>query len=175
MLEPWLSADVAYNTAPTPNPGMDTVLPALWPVCAFRVPLVSPMFCSFCPNSCQLSWHGTSRPVQLVLLPCSPSLAQVLGVVPQDLLTAWPCPAHHLQVILGVPVGVEDDAGVGSCEVDAQPTCPCAQEKHKAIRVGLAEAVDGSLAQVATHAPVDALIGVPAQQGERLEQNYSGA
>lgn len=80
-----------------------------------------------------------------------------------------------LQVILGVPVGIEDDAGVSSSQVDAQPACPCAQEKDKAIRVGLAEAVDGSLAQVAAHPSVDALIGVPAQEGKRSEQHHSGA
>lgn len=122
------------------------------------------------PASCS----DTSCPVQLVLLPCSPCLAQVIEAVPQDLLTAWPCPAHHLQVILWVPVGVEDDTGVSSGQVDAQPACPRAQEKDKAIRVGFAEAVDGSLAQVAAHPPVDALIGVPARDGERLEQNHSG-
>lgn len=91
---------------------------------------------------------------------CSPCLAQKIGAVPQDLLTA-----HYLQVVLWVPVRIEDDAGVGSSQVDAQPACPCAQEKDKAIRVGLAEAVDGSLAQVPAHPPVDALIGVPAQEG----------
>lgn len=38
-LEPWLSADVAHNTAPTPKPGMNTVLPTLWPICAFKTTL----------------------------------------------------------------------------------------------------------------------------------------
>lgn len=75
--------------------------------------------------------------------------------------------AHYLEVVLGVPVRVEDDAGVSSCQVDAQPTCPCAQQEDKAIRVGLAEAVDGSLAQVPTHPPIDALVGVSAPRGKR--------
>lgn len=128
------------------------------------------------PHSCQVSWHGTLCPVQLMLLPYSPCLlSQVIGTVPQDLLTAWPRPVHYLQVILWVPVGIKDDAGVGSGQVDAQPTCPCAQEKDKAIRVGLAEAVDGSLAQISTHPPVNALIGVPAQEeGEGRAESQWG-
>lgn len=76
-------------------------------------------------------------------------------------------PAGYLQVVLWVPVRIKDDAGVGSSEVDAQPARPRAQEKDEAVGVRLAEAVDGSLAQVPAHPPVDALIGVPAPGEER--------
>lgn len=75
-------------------------------------------------------------------------------------------PACYLEVVLWVPVRIKDDAGVSSGQVDAQPACPRAQEKDEAIRVRLAEAVNGSLAQVPAHPPVDALIGVPAPRGE---------
>lgn len=51
----------------------------------------------------------------------------------------------YLQVVLGVPVGIKDDAGVCSCEVDSQATSSCAQKENKAVWVGLTEAVDGSL------------------------------
>ena len=75
----------------------------------------------------------------------------------------------YLQVVLGVPVRVEDDAGVGGREVDAQPARPRAQQEHEAVRVRLAEAVDGGLPHVAPHAPVDALVQVPATRGPEGE------
>lgn len=90
------------------------------------------------------------------------------GAVLQDLPAACPGPACYLEVVLWVPVRIKDDASVSSGKVDAQPTCPRAQEKDEAIRVGLAEAVDGSLAQVPTHPPINALIGVPAPRGEEV-------
>ena len=68
-----------------------------------------------------------------------------------------------LQVVLGVPVGVEDDAGVGGGEVDAQPAGAGAEQEDEAVRVRLAEAVDGGLPQVPPHAPIDALIQVPGR------------
>lgn len=69
-----------------------------------------------------------------------------------------------LQVVLGVPVRVEDDACVGGCEVDAQPSGPGTQQEDEAVRVRLAEAVNGGLAQVPPHATVNALVGVPAEK-----------
>lgn len=39
----------------------------------------------------------------------------------------------YLQVVLGVPVGVKDDAGVCSCEVDSQSTSSCTQKENKAV------------------------------------------
>lgn len=68
-----------------------------------------------------------------------------------------------LQVVLRVPVGVEDDAGVGGGEVDAQASGAGAQQEDEAVRVWLAEAVDGRLAQVPPHSTVDALVQVSGQ------------
>ena len=67
----------------------------------------------------------------------------------------------YLQVVLRVPVRVEDDAGVGGGEVDAQATGPRTQQEDEAVRVGLTEAVDGRLPHVPPHAPVNALVQVP--------------
>lgn len=46
---------------------------------------------------------------------------------------------------MGIPIGIEDDAGVGGGEVDAQTACPGAEEEDEAIRVGFAKAIDGGL------------------------------
>lgn len=43
------------------------------------------------------------------------------------------CVLTHLQVVLWVPVRVEDDAGVGGGQVDAQPPGPSAQQEDKAV------------------------------------------
>jgi len=83
--------------------------------------------------------------------------------------------AAHLQVVLGVPVRVEDDAGVGGRQVDAQPPRPRAQQEHEAVRVGLAEAVDGRLPQVPAHAPVDTLVQVSGgEDGDANGQHVKG-
>lgn len=66
----------------------------------------------------------------------------------------------YLEVVLWVPVRVEDDAGVSSRQVDAQAARPRAQQEDKAVRVRLAEAVDGRLTQVPADAPVDTLVRV---------------
>lgn len=77
----------------------------------------------------------------------------------------------HLQVVLRVPVRVEDDAGVGRRQVNAQAARSGAQQEDEALRVGFAEAVDGGLPQVPSHAAVDPLVQVPARErggrGER--------
>lgn len=39
----------------------------------------------------------------------------------------------YLQVVLWVPVRVEDDAGVCCCEVDSQPTGSRTQKENKAV------------------------------------------
>lgn len=70
----------------------------------------------------------------------------------------------YLQVVLGVPVGVKDDTGVCSCEVDSQATSSCTQKENKAVWVGLTEAVDGSLPQIPTYTSIYPLIQVPATQ-----------
>lgn len=73
----------------------------------------------------------------------------------------------HLQVVLWVPVWVEDDAGVGRRQVDAQASGSGAQQENKAVRVRLTEPVDGSLPQVASHAPVDAFVRVAGENTDR--------
>jgi len=70
----------------------------------------------------------------------------------------------YLQVVLRVPVRVEDDAGVCRREVDAQAAGPRAQKENEALRVGLTEAVDGRLPHVPTNAAVDSLVQVPATE-----------
>ena len=67
----------------------------------------------------------------------------------------------YLQVVLGVPVRIEDDAGVGGRQVDAQTSGSGAEQEDESVRVGFAEAVDGGLPQVPSHAAVDALVRVP--------------
>lgn len=68
----------------------------------------------------------------------------------------------YLQVILGIPVRIKNDAGVCCSQVDAQAPSPGAEEEDEAIRVRFAEAVDGSLPEVPSHAPVYPLVQVPA-------------
>ena len=80
----------------------------------------------------------------------------------------------YLQVVLGVPVRVEDDAGVGGGEVDAQPPRPRAQQEHEAVRVGPREPVDGGLPQVPSHPAVDALVRVPGEVGLGLGVHTPG-
>lgn len=41
----------------------------------------------------------------------------------------------RLEVILRVPVRVVDDDGIGSSQVNAQPSSTRTQQEHKAIRV----------------------------------------
>lgn len=41
------------------------------------------------------------------------------------------CPAVYLDVIVGVPVRIIDDDGVGRCKVDAQTTCSGREEEGK--------------------------------------------
>eukprot|EP00967_Tisochrysis_lutea_P072784 scaffold97219_cov22-Tisochrysis_lutea.AAC.1 len=43
----------------------------------------------------------------------------------------------HLQILLRVPVAVEQDAGVSGLQVHAQAARACAQDVHKDVRVGL--------------------------------------
>lgn len=69
----------------------------------------------------------------------------------------------YLQVILGIPVRIKNDAGVCCSEVDAQAPSPGAEQEDEAIWVWFAEAVDGRLPEVPAHTPVDALVQVPAQ------------
>lgn len=68
----------------------------------------------------------------------------------------------YLKVILGVPIGVKNDAGVRGCQVDPQASCSRAEQEDKAVRVGLAEAVNGCLPQVSSHSTVNPLVQIPA-------------
>lgn len=82
----------------------------------------------------------------------------------------------YLQVVLGIPVRIKNDAGICCSQVDAQASGPGAEEEDEAIRVGFAEAVDGGLPEVAPHAPVDPLVQVPARhrRSTRGVTNASG-
>lgn len=64
----------------------------------------------------------------------------------------------HLQVILGIPVGIVDDDGVGSRQIYAQTTCSRAQQEYEPVRIGFAESVDGLLPQTASDSAVDPLV-----------------
>ncbi len=61
--------------------------------------------------------------------------------------------ATHLQVLVGVPVGVVDDDGVSSCEVDSKAARARGQQEAEDARA-LVEALDGGLAVL----PLDAAI-----------------
>lgn len=81
----------------------------------------------------------------------------------------------HLQVILRVPVRVKDNAGVRRREVDSQAAGSRAQKEHEAVRVGLAEAVDGRLPQVPTNPTVYPLVQVPASHKDcHIRVMYTG-
>ena len=68
----------------------------------------------------------------------------------------------YLEIILWVPVGVVDDDGVGGGQIDAETAGASTQQEDEAVRVGLTEAVNRFLAQVATDTPVDTLVRIPA-------------
>lgn len=78
---------------------------------------------------------------------------------------------QYLQVILRIPVRIENYAGISSCEVDAQTSRPGAEKEHKTIRIRLAKAVDGGLSQIATHPPINTLIEIPARKRYRILLN----
>lgn len=70
----------------------------------------------------------------------------------------------HLQIILGVPVRVEDDAGICSRQVDSQTSCSGAQQKNEAVGVGFAEPVNGSLSQISSDTAINAFICVAEER-----------
>lgn len=74
----------------------------------------------------------------------------------------------YLQVVLRVPVGVEDDAGVCRSQVDAESSGSCAQQEDKAVRVRSGEAVDGCLTQVTANSAIDAFVGISGQSGRTV-------
>lgn len=57
---------------------------------------------------------------------------------------------------MGVPVGVEENAGVGGAEVDSQPPRPRGQQEHEELGFGV-ELLDLLLAVQHVRRPVDAV------------------
>lgn len=74
----------------------------------------------------------------------------------------------HLQVVLRVPVRVKYDAGVSSCKVDTETASTGTKKEDEAVRVWLAEAIDGCLPQVPTHSAIYSLIKV-SKGGKKLK------
>lgn len=70
--------------------------------------------------------------------------------------------ATHLQVILRVPVRVEDDTGVGRSQVDSESSGTSTQKEDKAVRVRARKPINSSLAQIPSHSAIDTLIWIPA-------------
>lgn len=73
--------------------------------------------------------------------------------------------ALYLQVVLRVPVGIKDDAGVCGRQVDAETAGSRAQQEDESVRVWSGEAVDGSLPKVATNSAVYTFIGISGHRG----------
>lgn len=85
--------------------------------------------------------------------------------------TGQPVPTY-LEVILRIPVRVKDDAGISSSEINAQTSCPCAQEEHKPIGIRFGESVNGCLAEVASDSAINPLIWVPGNTTGGLTNSY---
>ena len=81
----------------------------------------------------------------------------------------------RLEVILGIPVAVEDDDGVRRGQVDAEAARARGEKHQEGGRVRRAEAVDRRLALGAAHPTVEALVrevavrGVVGEQVERAD------
>lgn len=73
----------------------------------------------------------------------------------------------YLQVVLRVPVGVKDDAGICCSQIDAKSSGSRAQQEDKAVRVWSGKPVDGGLPQVTTNSAVYTFIGISGTQGGR--------
>lgn len=77
----------------------------------------------------------------------------------------------YLQVVLRVPVRVEDDTGISCSQVDTESSGSRTQQKDEAVRVWSGEPVDGGLPQVTTNSAVYTFIRVSGQSG-RTRVNY---
>lgn len=66
----------------------------------------------------------------------------------------------YLEVILGIPVRVKDNAGICCSQVDAESSSSRAQQEDKTIRVWSREAVDGCLPQVTTNSTIYTFIWI---------------
>jgi hypothetical protein len=60
---------------------------------------------------------------------------------------------------------IVDDDRVSSCEVDAQPPRPCAQQENELLGLRVVELVDADLAGGTRHTPIDPLVAPPLQHG----------
>lgn len=97
-LEPWLSADVAHNTAPTPTPGMDTCLlcdPSVLSETHCDLPHILFPLPTFLPAL--LAWHlvpNTAGAAALFSLPDMGERSCASGP-PDSLALPSPLPASH--------------------------------------------------------------------------------
>lgn len=66
----------------------------------------------------------------------------------------------YLQVVLGVPVWVEDNAGICCRQVDAQSSSSRTQQEDESIRVWSGKAVDGCLSQISTDSAIYSFIWI---------------
>ena len=75
-----------------------------------------------------------------------------------------------LEVVLGVPVAVEEDDDVGRHEVDAQTASTRGQEEDELARALLVVLIDGLFTLVTARVTVDAAVLVaPAARGQEGE------
>ena len=70
----------------------------------------------------------------------------------------------YLQIVLWVPIGIIDDNGVSSSQIDTQASGSRTQQEDESIGLGFREAVDGRLTQVACDATVDALVWIAGDE-----------
>jgi hypothetical protein len=71
--------------------------------------------------------------------------------------TTHPLWSLYLEVVLWVPVAVEDDDGVGGGEIDAQAARPRRQQEAEVLRAGRVEVIDRVLPQLALYSAVQPL------------------
>ena len=81
--------------------------------------------------------------------------------ISSKLLYAKAAASAHLDVIMGVPIRIENDDSVSSGQVDAQSTSPGGQEEAELLGSRSIKAIDGLLPKGARDATINALILVP--------------
>lgn len=67
----------------------------------------------------------------------------------------------RLEVVLGVPVAVVNDDGVGGRQVDPETAGFRAQKEHEPVRIGLAKPIYSRLSQVASDPSIQSLVRIP--------------
>lgn len=60
----------------------------------------------------------------------------------------------HLQVIVGVPVGVVDDDRVRGCEIQTEAAGPCGQQHDEALKLRSVEPFHGRSSHVRARVPI---------------------